>query len=450
MHLRSLLPAVLFLVGPAMLLAGEWKLDVVHLKNGTRLTGLIVEERKDAVLFKYVVRRAGTRTLVIDTQLDPAEISRIDRLPEPERKELRQRLAQLDRDGEGEKKRMAAVDLRFEKASPLGGPAWRYTGQYFDLLSNAREDIVRRVIVRLEDIFRAYTERLGTRHRPERRTQVVLYKTRPEYQAALKEAGLKILNPAYYDPAANRIVAASDLERWADELDELRRKHDQVLRELEDQEQKLRRHFHGQPPAALVAQLRDIRRNIQLLNSENEAAFERLHRPLFATLFHEAFHAYLDNYVYPSATHAVPRWLNEGLAQIFETALVETGELRIGHVDKDRLAAVQEAVRKKQLVPLEELLAAEPKHFSVAHVSEAQASDRYFQTAWALAYYLTFDRKLLGTKALDAYVESGRRGVAPVAAFRTLVGQPLPEFEAEFHRYILRLLPDGTLKSEPK
>jgi len=34
----------------------------------------------------------------------------------------------------------------------------------------------------------------------------------------------------------------------------------------------------------------------------------------------------------------VPLWLDEGLAQIFETALVEAGELRVGHAERSRLA----------------------------------------------------------------------------------------------------------------
>ena len=41
----------------------------------------------------------------------------------------------------------------------------------------------------------------------------------------------------------------------------------------------------------------------------------------------------------------MPRWLNEGLAQIFETAIIEAGELRVGHADAERLARVKEEIR---------------------------------------------------------------------------------------------------------
>jgi hypothetical protein len=210
---------------------------------------------------------------------------------------------------------------------------------------------------------------------------------------------------------------------------------------------KLIKHFNGNPPRAMLGQFRQIAVQIQVLNNENQGLFENLTRPLYATLYHEAFHAYLDNFVYPSKETAVPRWLNEGLAQIFETALVEgDSELRVGHVDLKRLAVVQEAIRKKELIPLADLLASENKQFSVDHASQAQASNRYFQASWALAYYLTFDRKLLNSEAMTKYVQSLQRGGSAAEAFRELVGQPLAEFEAAFHKFVLELRPEGTAK----
>ena len=62
---------------------------------------------------------------------------------------------------------------------------------------------------------------------------------------------------------------------------------------------------------------------------------------LFTRLYHEAFHAYLGTFVYPAQGGSLPIWFNEGLAQIFETAIVEVGELRVGHADPVRLVAVR-------------------------------------------------------------------------------------------------------------
>jgi hypothetical protein len=425
-------------------LAQDWKFDVIHLKNKERFEGLIVSETKEEIRFKRVVREPSAPTRAMLIPISREEIARIERLSEAERKELAQRVELLDPRGEKEEAKMAALML--ERVPWRGnGQAWAYSAKHFRLVSNCREDIVRRVAVRLEEIFQAYLDRLGARRKPAQVAQVILFRSRAEYLAALKP-GLNILNPAFYDPVKNEIVAASDLEERAEELAQLRAKHDSLLRDLDEQERKLRSHFHGNPPMGMMAQIRQTRQSIHVVNNQNRDTFERLHRPLFTTLYHEAFHAYLDNFVYPSAEMPVPRWLNEGLAQIFETALVDTGELRVGHVDPRRLAAVQELVRKKEFPMLSDVLGSESKQFTVAHQSDARRSDRYFQASWALAYYLTFDRKLLGSESLDGYVRSLHTGTEAANAFQTLVGRPLAEFEKQFQQFIAALRPDGTLK----
>jgi hypothetical protein len=446
--MRSRVAAVLIMV-PALatyVAAEDWKFDSVYLKNGHAFEGLIVEETKDAVHFKSVSRRPGSRTSVFSTVFQRDDIARLERLSDPDRQELARRIEQLEGREDRDKARMASLVVE-SAPFPGNGAGLKYAGKHYVLLSNAREVLVRRVCVRLDDIFQAYTDNLGAPRSPPEPTKIVLYRSVAEYQGFLRGARANILNPAFYDPAANQIVAASDLERAAEELTGRRQKHEALLTELDQYEKRLKRHFNNQPPANLMQKIQQDRRGLQMVNSENESAFERASRPLFATLYHEAFHAYLDNFVYPSREMTVPRWLNEGLAQIYETALVETGELRVGHVDSDRLAAVQEAVRKNKLLPLSELLVSQPKHFQIAHQSEALISDRYFQASWAVAYFLRFDRKLLTNEALDKYVAELHRGANPIEAFRDFVGQPLSEFEEQFRKYIVRLRADGSLRA---
>src|SRR5208283_1264672 len=98
-------------------------------------------------------------------------------------------------------------------------------------------------------------------------------------------------------------------------------------------------------------QLLEARQAIASANTTNEELFQKATQQLFQTLYHEAFHAYLANFVFPPSEGTVPRWLNEGLAQIFETALVEAGELRVGHITPIRLTNIQEAVKKGEVVP---------------------------------------------------------------------------------------------------
>jgi hypothetical protein len=140
----------------------------------------------------------------------------------------------------------------------------------------------------------------------------------------------------------------------------------------------------------------------------------------------------------------MPRWLDEGLAQIFETAILEAGELRVGHADSERLKHVKEALRKNRLVTVADLLKAGPDKYLVAHANERQISDAYYLSSWALAFYLTFGQRKLGTPELNAYVRSLKNGVPEEDAFCLLVGEALPAFEESFHGYLRALQADGT------
>ncbi|MEO2088139.1 MAG: hypothetical protein ABGY75_01405, partial [Gemmataceae bacterium] len=69
-----------------------------------------------------------------------------------------------------------------------------------------------------------------------------------------------------------------------------------------------------------------------------------------------------------------------------------------------------------------------------------------YLTAWAAAHYLTFGRRGLGTKAFDDFLTEVNTGTDPAKAFAELVGQDVPAFEKDWHEYLKRLQPDGSVK----
>lgn len=450
--LRWVLAAALFLTAPwSPAHAEDWKFDVLRLKNGKTFQGLVVAESPSEIRFQCVRRSPGSPTVVIFTTFQRGEIAGIDRLDERDREELAARLKALDPTGKGEIQRMEQLELKPATWIQQGqGEALSYRSDHFVLLSNAREDIVRRAAVRLEDIYAAYTRLLPPRRQTAKPTTIVLIRSLAEYQDYLRSQGRHILNPAFYDPAHNRILCASNLQRLGDELEQTRKHHQKLLEDLKQQEADWKQQYKGRIPQELRAQVRLVRQKIQETNKRNDEKFQEATRRLFQTLYHEAFHAYLANFVYAPGETEVPRWLNEGLAQIFESALVEAGELRVDHADKERLARFKAAADKGETVPLSELLQSGPKQFLVAHASDQQISDRFYLSSWALAFYLAFERRLLGTPALDKYVHALKRGVDPQQAFRDLVAEPLPEFEKEFRSYLLSLRPDGSIPKAPR
>ncbi len=454
----ALAPAVIVYAAEQPAAAPEWKFDVLHLKSGTTVRGMLVKETATQFVFQDVRRKPGRATVVFFTQFAKNDVSEIDRLKPAERAVLAARLKALDRSGQGEKHRMEELVLQPAPWDKKPKGALSYSSDHFVLVSNAPEEVVRRAAVRLEQIYAAYTRILpplsasslnggtGDGLRP---TTIYLFPTIAEYQGMLKEQGINILNPAYYDPARNQVVCASDVQRLGEDLAQARKQYQGWRQQLREKEAELGKLYKGKVPPSLLQPIFDGRRRLDLAEDKNNRVFEAATQRLFRTLYHEAFHAYLASSVYPPSETAVPRWLNEGLAQIFETAILEAGELRVGHADPERLAQVQVAVRGGELLALAEVLKSGAKQFVVAHATERAAADRHYLASWALAFYLTFERRLLGTKQLDQYVQAVQRGGTPITPFGAPVRQPVPDFEKEFRQYLIVLRQDGTTGKAP-
>jgi hypothetical protein len=440
--------------------ADEWKYDVVHRKKGPPFRGLVLERTPQSVLLLSVSRKPGSPTILSRVEFSRAEIDRLELLGDEDREVLRRRVDALKREraalaadlkalGPGGTAPAEAVDrLDLRRVPwPAGtrGEALEYRSGHFRLVSNAGEGLVHLAATRLEQVYAAYGRTLPPRVKNAEPTRVLLARSLADYQALARARGHNLLNPAFYDGARNEIVCGSDLERLGEELARVRRHHAALRKDLKDREADLVRVYKGRKnvPPELLRPLAEAARKITLTEDRNARAFAGAQERLFRRLYHEAFHAYLANFVYPERDGGLPRWLNEGLAQIFETAIVEVGELRVGHADPERLAELRRALARGTLLPLTDLLRSGPKQFQVAHAGDQQASDRYYLASWALAFYLTFDRKLLGTPALDEYVRALHRGEDAVASFRQLVGQPLPQFEKEYLQYLKRLRPEG-------
>jgi hypothetical protein len=428
-----------------------WQFDVLQLKTGKTWAGLIIDEGSDWIQFQIINQEPGKKTrLSFTTTVRLNEIAKLDRLSDKDRATLKEKLNTLDPNGKAERARMEEIVLKDGAWLPgisTTAKPFCYGSEHFILVSNANDEIIRRVAVRLEDIYSAYTRFLPPRINKGKKTRIYLVRSGEEYQAIVKKQGRNILNPAFYDTAENQILCKSDLEQLGEDLARVKKKHAVELAKLANQEMALRKEFKNKIPPALMRTILVEREKIKARDQKNDAIFNEATEQLFQTLYHEAFHAYLANFVYPPEEASVPRWLNEGLAQIFETAIVEAGGIRVGHAPADRYNALKDAIAKKQLLEVTPLLKSGPKQFLVAHGDQKQVSDRYYLNSWALAFYLTFDRRLLGTPALDRYVQSLKRGTDEVEAFRMLTGgKSLSQFERDYRDYLARLRADGALK----
>jgi hypothetical protein len=418
----------------------DLKFDVVHLGSRT-VKGLLVKETEKSVFLQLVYVNPGEPVRIPQppSEYPRTEIVRIDRLDAGERARLVQFVARKQADRERFKQLARSLQLQ---PSPWGNAkdgALSYRSKYFLLISDAREDIVRRAAVRLEQVYAAYEDFLPPRKPALRSTTILLVRSLAEYRELLKAQHREMLNLAFYDSGRNEIICACDLDQLGEELEQTRQEHARLHARLAALRRELIRQFK-EVPKARRAELAAAEQTIRLANAENNKKFEAATARLFRILYHEAFHAYLANFVYPPAECEVPRWLNEGLAQMFETARLDGGELFADKPDPERLRRAHTALQRAELMPLVDLLHAGPERFRISHARDQEVADRYYLASWALAYYLATERQKLGTPEMDRYVADLKKpGAANLAAFEGLVGERLPAFEKSYRSYLGRL-----------
>jgi hypothetical protein len=438
----------------------RWSFDELTLTNGAKLEGLILSEDADGMRFQSVSRPPGRPTVTVTWLFTKSEIARTKRLAKADRAVLKDRLAELDPSGAGERKRMESLELVATDWPGKPGAAKRYESEFFTLVSTGSDELTRRSAVRLEQIYTAFTRFLPPSAKNGEPTLIMLATDDGEYKSLLGPLGkANLLNPAVFDPASNRVLCGTELKRLGTELQTARIHHSQQLEAVKKYETDVGK-LYKQPELKRYLDAATLeRKRVYAADAANGAKFDQTTARVFSVLYHEAFHAYAGTFVFQplkaddvkagKGTGELPRWLNEGLAQVFETAVVEAGELRADTPSRERLDRVKDGLKKRPdsvLVPIGDLLVIGKETFLASHKEQKGETERAYLTCWALAYYLTFERRVVGTEPFRKYVVAVNSGNDPRKAFEEMVGQELPAFEKAWHAYLLRLQRDGTLK----
>ena len=444
------LVAAATLVSPAAAQApdeppGRWQLESLTLQDGSTIRGLIQTQSEAEIDFAQILQPPGKPMYAVVRGIPLAEVKAIERLDEAGHLALFERFALFRNRAVIEAGRMDQLEL-----TARGSGATRtlhYDGPWFSLTSTADEEQTRRCLVRIEQLFRAYRTLLPPRAKEPRPLAVRLFGSVDQYRESLRELSLELDNAAFYSPREAAILAASDLNLFAERLAQVRREHERVKATLArlDREQTQRLAVVAQDlkaagfgEAEIAGELRQRRatwkRELETTlaaGRERERAaeqkFGQVTEKMFAGLAHESFHAWLDAFVFPHQRHHVPRWLNEGLAQVFESGQLDGESLRLDAPDKQRLAALRADLASSQPLRLTQVLTAGEREFLGLH--SGGTPQRHYLYAWGLAHYLTFDGNLLSSGRLDAYVSPAAERLDPIARFEQLAGQPLPEFE---------------------
>src|SRR5262245_13466430 len=135
----------------------NWPFDELTLKNGAKFQGLLIAEYADGIEFQSVYRLPGRPTVTLTSFFSKKEIADIKKLSRQDRDVLKEKLAELDPRGEGERKRMESLELVAADWPGKKGGARKYESEYFSLVCTGTEELTRRSAVRLEQIYTAFS-----------------------------------------------------------------------------------------------------------------------------------------------------------------------------------------------------------------------------------------------------------------------------------------------------
>jgi len=438
-------------------LAADWPMERIELTDGQTYEGFIESEDSAWVYLAQVRRPGGRAMFVVIRPVDRTRISRIVRLDAAEKEQLRERLEGFRNRARVEAGRMEAVELR--RVEQEDNFYQRYKGNLFSLDSTASEATTRRMVVRVDQVFTAYRQIFTPRDEPVRPLRLVVLGSSEEYDEFLSRFGLNINSPACYIRDTNLIVASSEIARFASALKKVEDQHDRIRRDLGDLKQRMptrlkalslqlrSQGFSRSEIAKLLSrergkfenQIKKKQKELTRCDRQNARKFDDITRLMFQRLRHEAFHAYLENYVYPHEKYDVPLWLNEGLATMFEQGQLESDTLRVDAPNPEALEILKADLGGDAPMSVESIISTEAKDF-VAE-DDARLVKRRYAYCWGLVYYLTFERGLPQSEALDRYVAKGAAGRSARQRFEVLVGMPSQQFEQQWREYILKLKP---------
>lgn len=141
------------------------------------------------------------------------------------------------------------------------------------------------------------------------------------------------------------------------------------------------------------------------------------------TLLHE----YTHHFLIASARHAMPRWLSEGAAEYFSSAMFhDNGAVDIGLPNNSRAWEISQAAE----VSLEELL-----DYDLYRANRGTRYDAFYGRSWLLFHYLAFEPSRRGQ--LQTYWRAIAGGIDSLTAARQIFGD-LDALSDELQAYGLR------------
>lgn len=152
---------------------------------------------------------------------------------------------------------------------------------------------------------------------------------------------------------------------------------------------------------------------------------------LWRVLAHEGFHQFIGY----ELGQQIPIWLNEGMAQYFETSYGTPSQFHTGQVSRNKLLYAQALIVNKRAPPLAQLIQWDRGTFY------ANANVAY-PMSWALVYYLlNSNSDRFEQSEFRRYLQDLKVGKNDLRSFQRRFGSDIDHWQSSFEDYILRLNP---------
>jgi hypothetical protein len=143
----------------------------------------------------------------------------------------------------------------------------------------------------------------------------------------------------------------------------------------------------------------------------------------FPLVYHEYTHLFLGQ-----AEEQIPLWLNEGLAEFYQTAEIYDPEVLLGEPNQKHLMLL----RQEKLLPLATLFTVDEKS---PYYIEGKKGAVFYAECWALTHYLTLRDYMEKTSKVQQYRAQVSDGVDPVTAATRTFGD-LKKLQRTLELYI--------------
>ena len=467
----------------------EAETDVIRLKDGRTLKGFILSEEGTKVEIEILVKSSKGKTIgTAKMTVAKSDILNIDRISDAARARARARAAEF----RGRKRRLseALKSIKVEPGDLSGKQALKTGGENFEIISTCDPKFLKEVTFYIEEVFTGYRKYFKITRNADTRIKIYLLSNKAEYiDFQRKKLGGAIMNPAFYSPEGDFIVAYNLIqkeeavtlneairgvakqigetkkairkeEKRIDKIVKDTRKaiNDEAVRAKKEirkaggndqakKRAKVTRWRSGQLKklkkaekeydAQLAKYSRACTRKIKELEKtirHNRSVLRNQNKKMFELLFHEGFHSFVDQFLFESSEKVeVPRWLNEGMAMYFEMSAMESGELLHGGLHAEMTKLLKEKFKAGVVVPLRKILKGGPEAFLVTHEKDVDRSNLYYAESWALVHYLT---GRLTQEQLEQYVSNVMGGAAKDDAFEKMLGKSVEKVEADLIEYV--------------